>query len=380
MSLASKLGLSSERKVRYGVVGLGDISQEALLPGVAHTGNSEVTALVTGAPMKAAEVGRRYGVEDIFGYERFGELLASGKIDAIYLGTPNWRHAEFAIPALQAGVHVLCEKPLEVSSEKARAILDAQRAASAKLMVAYRLHFEPATLDAIRRIRAGELGELIAFTSCFSQRVDPENHRTRHGVLAGPLFDMGPYPVNATRYLFGEEPEEVVSAAASRSPHSDLGDIDDTVAVTLRFPGGKLAQFTVSYFANSVDSYIIAGTKGSIHMSPAYGFGEGLRQALTLGEKKSAKTFKATDQFGGELRYFSQCILDGQDPEPDAEEGLADLRVLEGIQKAIETGASVKLETFRRSRRIDPDAQEQTLSLPHAPQPVDAASPSRSGS
>ena len=380
MSLASKLGLSSEGKVRYAVVGVGDISQEALLPGVAHTGNSEVAALVTGDPKKGEEVGRRYGVETSLGYEQFGELIGSGKIDAIYLATPNWRHAEFAIPALQAGVHVLSEKPLEVSTEKARTILDAQRASSAKLMVAYRLHFEPATLDAIRRIRAGELGELIAFTSCFGQMVDPENHRAQNGVLAGPLFDMGPYPVNATRYLFGEEPEEVVSATASRSPSSDLGDLDDTVAVTLRYPGGKLAQFTVSYFANSVDSYIIAGTKGSIHMSPAYGFGEGLAQNLTIGEKKTSKTFKATDQFGGELRYFSQCILENKDPEPDAEEGLADLRVLEGIQKAIETGASVKLEPFQRSRRIDPDAQEQTLSLPHKPKPVDASSPSRSES
>ena len=380
MSLSSKLGLSSGGKVRYGVVGVGDISQEALLPGVAHTGNSEVTALVTDDPKKAQEVGRRYGVEDSYGYEQFADVLGSGKIDAIYLATPNWRHAEFAVPALKAGIHVLCEKPLEVSSEKARTILDAQRASSAKLMVAYRLHFEPATLDAIRRIRAGELGELIAFTSCFGQMVDPKNHRAQNGVLAGPLFDMGPYPVNATRYLFGEEPEEVVSAVASRSPNSDLGDLDDTVAVTLRYPGGKLAQFTVSYFANSVDSYIIAGTKGSIHMSPAYGFGEGLEQNLTIGEKKSSKTFKATDQFGGELRYFSQCILEDKDPEPDAEEGLADLRVLEGIQKAIETGAPVKLAPFQRSGRIDPDTQEQILSLPHIPEPVDASSPSRSGS
>ena len=247
-------------------------------------------------------------------------------------------------------------------------------------MVAYRLHFEPATLDAIRRIRAGDLGDLIAFTSCFGQMVDPENHRSQNGLLAGPLFDMGAYPVNATRYLFGEEPEAVVSAVASRSPHSDLGDLDDTVAATLRYPGGKLAQFTVSYFANAVDSYIIAGTRGSIHMSPAYGFGEGLSQNLTVGEKKSSRTFKATDQFGGELRYFSRCILEDKDPEPDAEEGLADLRVLEGIQKAIETGAPVRLEPFQRRRRIDPEAQEQTLSLPHIPEPVDASSPSRSTS
>lgn len=110
MSIASALGLSSERKVRYAVVGLGDISQEAMLPGIAHTGNSAVVALVTGDPLKAREVARRYDVAHTCGYDGFDVLLRSGTIDAIYLGTPNWRHAESAVPALQAGIHVLCEK------------------------------------------------------------------------------------------------------------------------------------------------------------------------------------------------------------------------------------------------------------------------------
>lgn len=377
MSLASAVGLAPSRKVRYAVVGLGDITQAALLPGVAHTGNSEVTALVTGDPEKAKAVGERYDIADRYGYDRFDALLKSGEIDAIYLATPNWRHAEFAVPALRAGIHVLCEKPLEVSVAKGREILDAQHASSAKLMTAYRLHFEPATLDAITRIREGELGELVMFTSCFGQALDPHNHRAQNGVLAGPLLDMAPYPINATRYLFGDEPEEVVSAVATRNPAAGLGDLDDTVAVTLRYPGGKLAQFTVSYAANAVDSFIIAGTKGSIHMSPGYGFGEGLHQNRTRGEDKDQQTFKAVDQFGGELKYFSDCILNDHDPEPDAEEGLADLRVIEGVLEALQTGRAVKLDPFTRHRRIDPETQLQTLSMVRPPEPVNAAPPAR---
>jgi predicted dehydrogenase len=377
MSLASAVGLSPARKVRYAIVGLGDIAQEALLPGVAHTGNSEVTALVTGDPGKAKAVGERYDVADRYGYDQFGALLRSGEIDAVYLATPNWRHAEFAVPALNAGIHVLCEKPLEISVAKSQEILEAQHASKAKLMVAYRLHFEPATLDAISRIREGELGELIMFTSCFGQLLDPENHRAKNGVLAGPLLDMAPYPINATRYLFGEEPEEVVSAVASRNPAAGLGDLDDTVAVTLRYPGGKVAQFTVSYAANAVDSFIIAGTKGSIHMCPAYGFGEGLRQNRIIGETKASHTFKTVDQFGGEMKYFSDCILNDHDPEPDGEEGLADLRVIEGVLEALKTGGAVQLPPFTRHRRIDPKTQLQTLAPVHPPEPVNALSPSR---
>jgi predicted dehydrogenase len=377
MSIASALGLTATKKVRYAVVGAGDISQASLMPGIAHTGNSELTAIVTGDPVKGAALAKQYGVAHVCDYDGFPALLASGHIDAIYLGTPNWRHAEFAIPALAAGIHVLCEKPLEISVDRAQDIAAAERASRAKLMVAYRLHFEPATLDAIARIRAGEIGEVVTFTSCFTQMVDPQNHRAHNGILAGPLFDMGPYPINAIRYLFGAEPLAVESAVATRRPDSDLGDLDDTVAVVLRMPGDRLASFTVSYLANSVDSLIVAGTKGSIHMNPAYGFGQGLEQFRTIGESKSHETFKATDQFGGELRYFSDCILNDRDPEPDAEEGIADLRVIEGIVQAIERGTRVDLPPFVRSRRIDPASQEQTLSAVRKPETVHASNPTR---
>ncbi len=374
MSIASALGLGG-RKVRYAIVGLGDIAQEALMPGVAHTGNSEMTALVSGNPEKLSALGERYDIAGRYSYEQFPELLRSDTIDALYLATPNWRHAEFAIPALEAGIHVLCEKPLDVSAEKARAIIAAAERGGAQLMTAYRLHFEPATLDAIRRIRAGELGDLIAFTACFTQMVDPANHRARNGIEAGPLFDMGAYPINAIRYLFGAEPTEVISATGVRHPESGFGDFDDTIAVTLRMPGDRLAQFTVSYYANNVDSLIIAGTKGSITMNPAFGFGQGLAHDRQIGEERSKETFKATDQFGGELRYFSDCILAGRRPEPDGEEGLADLLVIEAIVAALASGGPVPIAPLERSRRIDPDAQEQTLRAVSAPDPVDAAAP-----
>ena len=377
MSLLSTLGLSSGRKIRYGFVGLGDIAQKAMLPGVEHTGNSTVAALVTDDPTKAEAIAKRYDVEHTCSYTEFDALLRSGDIDAVYIATPNWRHAEFAIPALEAGIHVLCEKPLEVSSEAALRIQAAQRASSAKLMVAYRLHFEPATLDSIERIRNGELGTLIMATACFGQMLDPANHRAHNGMQGGPLLDMAPYPINALRYLFGEEPVEVVSAIGTRHPEAGYGDLDDTIAVTLRFPADKLAQFIVSYYANSVGSLIVAGTKGSLQLDPAFTFGEALEQFVTIGEDQHHEKFKTTDQFGGQMRYFSDCILEGSDPEPDAEEGLADLRVIEGVMQALETGGAVPLAPFARSRRIDIDAQRQTLAYHAPPKPVNAASPTR---
>lgn len=377
MSILSTLGFGADKKVRYAIVGLGDISQEAMLPGVAHTGNSELTALVTGDPEKARGIGEQYGVTATYDYAQFDDMLRSGTVDAIYLATPNWRHAEFAIPALQAGIHVLVEKPLEISTAKCREIIAAQKASSAKLMVAYRLHFEPGTLDTIERIRSGELGDLVLFTSTFAQMVDPANHRARSGDEAGPVFDMGPYPINAARFVFGAEPTEVVSAVGTRHPEAGLGDLDDTVAVTLRFPENRIAQFVVSYCANRIDTYVVAGTKGSIQMDPAFMFGMPLQQSVTIGEKTSEKSFKSTDHFGGEMKYFSQCILDGTDPEPDGEEGYADVRVIEGIMRALKSGSPQTLEPFTRIRRIYVTGQKETLSPKSPPDLVNASNPAK---
>ncbi|MBE7212495.1 MAG: Gfo/Idh/MocA family oxidoreductase [Gluconacetobacter diazotrophicus] len=371
------LGADRSRKVRYAIVALGDISQEALMPGVKHTGNSEMTAFVTDDAGKARLLGERYGVSRTYRYDEFDVMLRSGEVDAIYLATPNWRHAEFAIPALEAGIHVLAEKPLEVSTERCRAINAAAARSGAKLMVAYRLHFEPGTLRAVERIRAGELGEVTLFTSTFVQMIDPANHRARNGVLAGPVFDMGPYTVNAARYVFGAEPEAVVSAVAVRHPEAGLGDVDDTVAVTLRFPGNRLAQFVLGYYGNVVQSYTVVGTKGSLHADPGYMYGMAFEHQVTIGEKKSRDSFPNTDHFGGELQYFSECILDGRDPEPDGEEGYADVRVLEGIARALESGTSVVLEPFERSKRIDPATQRRELRAVKPPELVGASNPGK---
>jgi predicted dehydrogenase len=378
MGLREVLGLGPEGKVRYAIVGVGDIAQEDMMPGVEHTGNSQITSLVTSNPKKAQELGKKYDVQATFSYEEFEQALQSGTFDAIYLATPNWRHAEFIVPALAAGIHVLTEKPMEVSTEKCEEILAAEKASSAKLMVAYRLHFEPATLDTIDKVRSGDLGEVHLFASSFAQPVDPANHRAHSGKLAGPVLDMGPYPVNAARYIFGAEPVEVVSAAGTKHPASGFDqDFADTVAVTLRFPGERLAQFNLSYFGNPTNSFIAIGEKGSVMLDPAYMFGKGLEQTVLIGEKKSKESFKNTDHFGGELKYFSDCILNDLSPEPDGEEGFADVRVLEGIMEALETGKSVKLQPFTRSRRIDTEVQKMSLGAVSTPDLVDASNPGK---
>ncbi|MBV8899283.1 MAG: Gfo/Idh/MocA family oxidoreductase [Verrucomicrobia bacterium] len=378
MGIKEALGFGSDKKVRYAIVGLGDIAQEDMMPGVEHTGNSAITALVTSDPKKAQQLGAKYKVQTTFSYETFAQALASGTFDAIYLATPNWRHAEFIIPALRAGIHVLSEKPLEVSTAKCREILNVARTASAKLMVAYRLHFEPGTLSTIEVVRSGQLGQVHTFTSTFAQPLDASNHRAHSGDLAGPVLDMGPYPVNAARYIFGDEPTEVVAAVGTRHPETGFDQtFDDTVAVTLRFPGNRLAQFTLSYYGGPVNSFVALGPKGSVMLDPAYMFGQPMEQTVAVGQEKRKKAFKNTDHFGGELKYFSDCILNGTDPEPDGEEGFADVRVLEGVLEALKSGGPVPLPPFSRTRRIDTEAQRMELRAVSTPDLVDVSNPGK---
>lgn len=360
--------------VRYAVVGAGWISQAAFLPGVAQSGNSVVTALVTGDEAKATALADRYGIQHVHGYADYDQLLASGDIDAIYLALPNDMHRQYALPALQRGVHVLLEKPMATSEADCEAMIEAARAGNAKLMIAYRLHFEPATLAAIELVRTGKMGRIRAFSAMFSQSVAPSNHRANHGYWAGPVSDMGVYPINAVRNLFGEEPIEV-SACGVRDPDLPF-NFDDTVSVTLRFADHRVAQFVVSYSGASIDQYRILGTKGDLEVSPGFMFGVGLKYRATIDGKTHEQAFDATDQFGGELQYFSDCILNNREPEPNGEEGLADVRVLAAIERALESGQPQNLGPFQRQGRME---TVQVRKLPPVPSPelVDAAEPSQ---
>ena len=362
------------RKVRYAVVGIGWISQAAFLPGVEHTGNSEVVAFVSGHEDKAARVGEKYGVSALYSYDEYDELLHSGTVDAVYLATPNFDHVDLAVRTLKAGIHLLLEKPMAVSVEQCEQIIAAGKESGAKLMVAYRLHHETGMLKALEVARSGRLGHLRYFNSSFSQPVDYQNHRAKHGYWAGPVPDMGPYPINTVRNLFGAEPIEV-SAMGVRTDPERFRDFDDQVAVNLKFPGDRLATMLMSYSGADLDDFRIVGTLGDLYSSPAFGMNVAMKHITTIGKSKSEESFPRTDHFGGELKYFSACILDGKQPEADGEEGLLDIRVIAAIERALSTGQPQTLEPYIRTRRPVQD-QVEALKAPKEPQLIDAHKPS----
>ena len=363
----------TNRKVRYAVLGLGNIAQVAVLPAFAHAReNSELVALISSDEQKLRTLAERYDVKLTGSYADLDRILASGSIDALYVATPNTEHRRAVERAAHAGVHVLCEKPLAATAADCRSMLTSANEANIKLMTAYRLHFEQANLRAVERLRRGEIGELRIFSSVFSHRVREGNIRTRADLGGGALFDLGVYCVNAARYLFQDEPIEVT---AFRVQGESTG-ADEMTSVILGFPAHRVAQFTVSQGAAPVSEFRIIGTKGDLRLDAAYGYHEASEELLTIAGKTKTTTTVPHDQFAAELSYFSKCILQDLEPEPSAEEGLADVQILESIVQSAALGRKLALTPIQRAQR--PNAELEMRKPPTRPiEPVNAPSPSK---
>lgn len=362
--------------IRYAVVGMGYISQVAIMPAFAHaTSNSALAAIVSDDPTKRKSLGRKYGVSNVRGYEDYDGLLRSGDIDAVFIALPNSMHHDFTLRAADAGVHVLCEKPMAVTERQCREMIAACEGNGVRLMIAYRLHFEAANLAAVEMVRSGKLGDVRIFHSAFTMQVkDRENIRLRADLGGGPLFDIGIYCINACRMIFGEEPEEVF-AHQINSGDERFSEVEETVSCTLRYPGERVANFVTSFGAADAGWYQAIGTKGDICLDPAYEYAEGLTLHATIDGKESRRRFTKRDQFAPELIYFSDCIRTGREPEPSGREGLADVRIIRALGRSAHTGEPERLEPFESD---EGPTKRQRIDRPgvRKPQLVGAKSPS----
>lgn len=340
------------RPIRYAVVGLGHIAQAAVLPAFANARrNSELAAIVSGNPGKRKALGKAYDVP-AYGYEELDGLLEGGAVDAVYIALPNNLHLPFTVKAASHGVHVLCEKPMALTVEECEQMIRAADEAGVKLMIAYRLHFEEANLQAVEVLRKGKIGEARLFSSVFSYQVRENNIRTRAELGGGPLFDIGIYCVNAARYLFRDEPVEVSAFGIGGREPRFVG-VEEAVTAILRFPQERLGMFSVSFGAANVATYRVVGTEGDLQVEPAYEYAMPSELRVTTNGKTRRKQFASRDQFAPELLYFSECIRRDVHPEPDGREGLADVRVLRAIDQSMTLGGSIVLPPFAPPARPD---------------------------
>jgi glucose-fructose oxidoreductase len=245
-------------------------------------------------------------------------------------------------------------------------------------MVAYRLHFDVAHLDAIDIARDSDFGSMRFFTSAFTRQIrDRDNIRLKKERGGGPLYDLGVYAINAARYLFRAEPLEV-SAFMESSEDARFREVEEMVSAVLRFPENKLASFTASFGAAESSWYELYGAKSHIRMEPAYEYAEPLSLVLKVGgEKPKNFSFAREDQFAPLLIHLSDCILNSRDVGPSAVEGMADVKIIEAIRESAFTGRAVSLQNIEASVNRPSSSQGMTIPPVRKPGLVHAVEPSQ---
>jgi predicted dehydrogenase len=332
-------------KLRIAVVGAGWFGQTAVLPAFANSKHAMLTAIVSGDDEKREELAKKYSVPAV-GYDGYDRLLAGGSVDAVFIVLPNNLHCEYTERAAKHGVHVLCEKPLAVTPDECERMVTACADAGVKLMTAYRLHFEPANMGVVDAIAGGEIGTARIFHGFNVQQIEDEgNIRLDAESGGGPLQDLGVYCINAARYTLQADPTEVVGFA-TRSADPRFHEVPDTVTALMRFPDERVASFTCGFAAGKVSSFRVVGTEADILMDPAFSFTGELKTFTTKDGKTAEKTTPPHDHVAGEIDYFAERVLAGEDPEPDGREGLIDVTIIAAIEQSIREGRAVKLPAF----------------------------------
>ncbi len=337
--------LTQGSAIGYAVVGLGRIAQGQALPAFVKCQRSRVTGLVSGDPAKAARIAAQYGVnpKNIYNYQNYDQMASNRDIQAVYIALPNGMHAEYTVRAAKAGKHVLSEKPMANTPEECRAMIDACRSARRKLMVAYRVRYEPYNMTAIKMVREGQIGALRTFIGDIGFNIgDPAQWRLNAKLAGGgSLMDVGIYMLQAARYLSGEEPAEINAQMFSPPGDPRFKEVEDNILFQLKFPSGVLANCSSSYGHSGVNRYRAIGTKGWIDLEPATSY-TGLRMRVRRGNVIEEHNLPQADHFAAEMDHFSEAILNNSDVRTPGEEGLQDVKLMTAIYQAARGGRTAR--------------------------------------
>jgi predicted dehydrogenase len=334
------------KKLGWAIVGLGSLAINQILPAFSQCEKSKVMALVSGHPDKANKLALRYGIspKNIYNYQNYDSIKDNPEVDIIYIVLPNGMHAEYTVRGLQAGKHVLTEKPMANSPAECQQMIDAGRKASKKLMVAYRCRYEPYNQEAIRVARSHELGtvKVILADAGFAMN-DPNVWRLKKNLAGGgSLMDIGIYALQAARYLTGEEPSEVNAMMYSTPNDPRFKEVEEAINFQLRFPSGILANCTSSYGYAWQSHYRVVTSEGWLELDPATAY-SGLRMRVHRGNVTEEKDLPVVDHFAAEMEHMSDCVMQNREPLTPGEEGLRDLTIMHALYEAANTGKTVKL-------------------------------------
>ena len=329
------------KKVRWGVLGAARIAVQKVIPAMQRGESCEVTAIASRDRAKAENAARELAVPKAFG--SYDELLADPEIDAVYNPLPNHLHVPWSVRAVQAGKHVLCEKPLSLNAPEALELIAARDRAGVVVGEAFMVRTHPQWVRLAELVRGGGIGELRSGVAsfCYYNR-DPRNVRHVRAWGGGALMDIGCYPVKVSRMVFGEEPVRV-SAAIRRDP--ELDGIDWLTSAALEFPSGHVI-FTCSTQLASNQSAVFFGTKGRIWLEVPFNAIPNQPARLHIDDGRdltggghTVEEIPPCDQYTVQGELFSRAILDGGPPPVPLEDSLRNMAVIDALFRSAESGA-----------------------------------------
>lgn len=330
--------------LRVAIMGLGSYGNR-VAEAMQSCTKAKLTGVISGTPSKIKDWQSKYSIpeKNCYNYENFDSIKNNPDIEAVYVITPNALHHSQVIRVAKAGKHVICEKPMAINAREGEEMVDACRKAKVKLLVGYRMHFEPKTLEIIRMRNEGELGRILFFQGLVGFRIGNPGQWRLNKQLAGggALMDIGIYAVNGARYMVGEEPVWV-TAQETKTDHQKFKEgVDETILFQLGFPGGAVASCLSTYGMSNLDRFFLNGEKGFAELQPATGYGP-IKGRTNKGELTQPHITHQTTQ----MDEMAGIILEGKKPvvPVDGEEGLKDLKILDAIYLAVKTGKKVDLK------------------------------------
>ena len=342
--------LPVDQRVGFAVVGLGHLTLNQILPAFATSKQARLVALVSGNPQKLARVAGQYNVppQNCYSYETYDQLRDNPDVEVIYLVLPNGMHAEYTIRGAQAGKHILCEKPMANSVDECQAMIDACKRADRKLMIAYRIQYEPHTRQVRELVQTKRFGQVKNVMAVSGQNTANPAHWRFDKALGGggSLPDTGLYCLNTIRYILGEEPTDVSAYLYANPDDPRFGEVEEQINWIMRFPSGVQASCSTSFAQFSAKNFTVFAETGSIQMDPAFIY-KGLKMTTSCTQNGTGEVTQYAipdvDQFALELDHMATCIVDDKTPFTPGEEGLQDQRIMDAIYQSAREGRSIAL-------------------------------------
>jgi xylose dehydrogenase (NAD/NADP) len=323
--------------IRWGILSTARIA-EKLIGGARVAEDTEIVAVGSRDLSRAQAFADEHGIPRAFG--SYEELLAAPDVDAVYIPLPNALHAEWSITALQAGKHVLCEKPLARDPGPVERAFDAAEAAGRVLMEAFMWRYHPQTDELVRLVRDGAIGELRLIRAAFGFNLPwMENVRWDTALEGGALMDVGCYGISAMRLICDGEPERV-------SGEQVLGGngVDARFAGVLRFGGDVLGLLDCGMDVHRRNSVEVVGNEGTICVPSPWQTPLGARIVLTReGENGQEILPESVDPYARELEEMARAITTGSPTRLGRADAVGQARTIAALYRAAETGTTVAL-------------------------------------